>query len=100
MPLTDGVMRLRYREGVATPAEPVEPGRVYEIAIDLWATAVTFLPGHRVRLDVTSSNFPRWERNPNTGEDPSVATTWRAARQTVLHDAEHASRALLPVLPE
>lgn len=100
MPLTDGVTRLRYREGVATPAGPAEPGRVYEIAIDLWATAVTFLPGHRVRLDVTSSNFPRWERNPNTGEDPSVATTWRAARQTVLHDAEHASRALLPVLPE
>ena len=100
MTLTDGVTRLRYREGVATPAGPVEPGRVNEIAIDLWATAVTFLPGHRVRLDVTSSNFPRWERNPNTGEDPSVATTWRAARQTVLHDAEHPSRVLLPVLPE
>ena len=100
MTLTDGVTRLRYREGVAAPAGPVEPGRVYEITIDLWATAVTFLPGHRMRLDVTSSNFPRWERNPNTGEDPSLATTWRAVRQTVLHDAEHPSHVMLPVIPE
>jgi putative CocE/NonD family hydrolase len=100
MTLTDGVARLRYREGVATPAGPVEPGRVYEITIDLWATAVTFLSGHRVRLDVTSSNFPRWERNPNTGEDAAQATAWRAARQTLLHDAGHPSRVTLPVLPE
>lgn len=100
MTLTDGVTRLRYRDGVVTPAGPVEPGRVYEITIDLWATAVTFLLGHRVRLDVTSSNFPRWERNPNTGEDPAQATAWRAARQMVLHDAEHQSRVTLPVLPE
>lgn len=100
MTLTDGVTRLRYRDGVATPAEPVESGRVYEISVDLWATAVTFLPGHRVRLDVMSSNFPRWERNPNTGEDPSQATRWRVARQTVLHDAEHPSHVALPVLIE
>lgn len=100
MTLTDGVTRLRYREGVATPAGLVEPGRIYEITIDLWATAVTFLPGHRVRLDVTSSNFPRWERNPNTGEDAAQATAWRPARQTILHDAEHPSRVTLPVLPE
>ena len=100
MTLTDGVTRLRYREGVAASAELVEPGRVYEITIDLWATAVTFQPGHQVRLDVTSSNFPRWERNPNTGEDAAVATEWRVARQTVLHDADHPSRVTLPVLPE
>ncbi|HET8907258.1 MAG TPA: CocE/NonD family hydrolase [Ktedonobacterales bacterium] len=100
MSLTDGVTRLRYRTGMASPAGLVEAGRVYEISIDLWATAVTFLPGHQIRLEVTSSNFPRWERNPNTGEDASTATTWRAARQTVLHDAEHPSHVTLPVLSE
>ncbi len=100
MTLTDGVTRLRYRDGLASPTGLVESGRVYEISVDLWATAITFLPGHRLRLDVTSSNFPRWERNPNTGEDPATATTWRVARQTVLHDVEHPSHILLPTLPE
>jgi putative CocE/NonD family hydrolase len=100
MTLTDGVTRLRYRDGVGSPAGLVESGRVYEISVDLWATAITFLPGHRIRLDVTSSNFPRWERNPNTGEDPATATTWRVARQTVMHDAEHPSHIVLPVLPD
>ncbi|HEU5349641.1 MAG TPA: CocE/NonD family hydrolase, partial [Ktedonobacterales bacterium] len=100
MTLTDGVTRLRYRNGLAAPAGLVEAGRVYEISVDLWATAVTFLPGHRVRVDVTSSNFPRWERNPNTGEDPAQATIWRAAQQTVLHDAGHPSHVSLPVLAE
>ncbi|MGE5333096.1 MAG: CocE/NonD family hydrolase [Nitrososphaerota archaeon] len=98
MTLTDGVTRLRYREGLGAPAEPVVPGSVYEISVDLWATAVTFQPGHRIRLDVTSSNFPRWERNPNTGEDPARATTGRTARQAVWHDARHASCVTLPVL--
>lgn len=100
MTLTDGVTRLRYRNGIATPAAPAEAGSVYEISIDLWATAVTFLPGHRIRLQVTSSNFPRWERNPNTGEDPATSTAWRVAHQSVLHDSEHPSHVMLPVLPE
>lgn len=100
MTLTDGITRLRYRDGVESPSGPVEPERIYKISVDLWATAITFLPGHQVRVDVTSSNFPRWERNPNTGEDPSLATTWRVARQTVLHDADHPSAIVLPVLPE
>ena len=100
MTLTDGVTRLRYRDGLATPAGLVEAGHVYAISVDLWATAVTFMPGHRLRLDVTSSNFPRWERNPNTGDDPSQSTTWRVARQTLLHDAAHPSCVVLPILPE
>lgn len=100
MTLTDGVTRLRYRDGIEMPSGLVEAGRVYEISVDLWATAATFLPGHRVRVDVTSSSFPRWERNPNTGEDPAQATSWRTARQTVLHDAEYPSGLVLPVLPE
>jgi uncharacterized protein len=98
--LSDGVTRMRYRAGVESPSGPTESGRVYEISVDLWSTAVTLLPGHRVRLDVTSSNFPRWERNPNTGEDASLATTWRIAHQTLLHDSEHPSYVSLPVLPE
>lgn len=100
MNLTDGVARLRYRNGFTTPVGPAEPGQIYELTIDLWATAITFLTGHRIRLDVTSSNFPRWERNPNTGEDPARATSWRVARQTVLHDDQHRSYVALPVLVE
>ncbi|HEY7339880.1 MAG TPA: CocE/NonD family hydrolase [Ktedonobacterales bacterium] len=100
MTLTDGVTRLRYRDGVEQPAGLVESDRIYEISVDLWATAITFLPGHRIRLDVTSSNFPRWERNPNTGEDAATATTWRLARQSVLHDGEHPSHIVLPILAE
>ena len=95
-PLTDGVTRMRYREGIHEHMPPLVPGQVYEITIDLWATANIFLPGHRLRLDVTSSNFPRWERNLNTGGPTGVETEMRVARQTILHDDEHRSYIRLP----
>ena len=91
IPLTDGVTRMRYREGVETSATPLDPNQVYQIITDLWSTANTFLPGHRIRLDVTSSSFPRWERNLNTGASNATTSEWRIARQTVLHGATHAS---------
>ena len=65
--LADGIIRARYRNG--DQAELLEPGQPYEFTINLWATANVFKAGHRIRLDVTSSNFPRWDRNPNTGDD-------------------------------
>ncbi len=98
IPLTDGVVRLSLREGIETRAE-VRPGSVYRVEIDLWSTANAFLPGHCIRLDVTSSNFPRWERNLNTGADSARSTEMRLAHQRVLHDADHPSHVTLYVLP-
>jgi putative CocE/NonD family hydrolase len=95
--LTDGVTRMRHRDGPGTPAEPMRVGQVYRIEVDLWATSVALLPGHRLRLHVTSSNFPRWERNLNTGGDSGTTTQMRVAQQGVLHDAAHPSHVVLPV---
>ncbi|MGH2497518.1 MAG: CocE/NonD family hydrolase [Ktedonobacteraceae bacterium] len=99
--LTDGIIRARYRNfqrGESLPSL-IEPGKAYEYEIDLWATSNVFKAGHRIRLDVTSSNFPRWDRNPNTGHDFGVDTETAVARQTILHDPEHASYVVLPVVP-
>src|SRR5581483_2824699 len=64
--LTDGILRARYRDSLEHPTL-LEPGAVYEIRIDMWATANLFAAGHRIRLEVSSSNFPRFDRNTNTG---------------------------------
>jgi putative CocE/NonD family hydrolase len=95
--LADGIIRARYRDG-DTP-ELLQPGRAYEFTIDLWSTANVFKPGHRIRLDVASASFPRWDRNPNTGAPFGVDAELRPARQTILHDGEHPSHVLLPVIP-
>jgi putative CocE/NonD family hydrolase len=71
--LTDGIVRARYRNST-TKAEPIEPGKVYEYDIDLWATSNLFKAGHRIRLAISSSNFPRFDRNLNTGE-PALGAT-------------------------
>ena len=100
IPLTDGVTRMRYRNGVDAVAEPLSADQTYQISIDLWATAIMVLPGHRIRLDVASSNFPRWERNLNTGASSAATTEMRPARQRILHDADHPSFVALSVMPE
>lgn len=96
--LTDGIVRARYRTAT-TKAEPLEPGRVYEYTIDLWATGNLFKAGHRIRLAVSSSNFPRFNRNLNTGEQVLGATRSVNATQNIFHDAEHPSALVLPVIP-
>ncbi|GCE27364.1 X-Pro dipeptidyl-peptidase [Dictyobacter alpinus] len=98
--LTDGIIRARYRD-FSTGAEPslIEPGQPYEYVIDLWATSNVFKQGHRIRVDVTSSNFPRWDRNPNTGHDLGADSELVVAQQTILHDAEHPSFITLPIVP-
>jgi uncharacterized protein len=96
--LCDGIVRARYRESRTTP-KPLHPGEVTAFTIDLWATSHVFLPGHRLRLDVSSSNFPRFDRNLNTGEDQATGTRWQTARQTVFHDGRYPSHVLLPVIP-
>jgi putative CocE/NonD family hydrolase len=99
--LTDGIIRARYRHFARGDAPSlIEPEKAYEYEIDLWATSNVFRAGHRIRLDVTSSNFPRWDRNPNTGHEFGADTELAVAHQTILHDREHPSHAVLPVVPK
>jgi putative CocE/NonD family hydrolase len=76
-----------------------EPNRIDEVEIDLWSTSIVINAGNRLRVHVTSSNFPRWDRNLNTGEPSSEGTTIRVANQRILHDREHPSRIILPIIP-
>ena len=96
--LTDGILRGRYREGTGEEVL-LTPGETYEFTVDLWVTANVFRAGHRIRLEVSSSNFPRFDRNPNTGNAFGQDTQLRVARQTVFHDDARASHLLLPVIP-
>lgn len=77
-----------------------EPARVEEVEIDLWSTSIVVPAGHRLRVQVTSSNFPRWDRNLNTGEPETEATTIRVAQQRIFHDSDRPSRLILPVIPD
>ncbi len=95
--LTDGIIRARYRDGLVESL--LQPGTPYRFSIDLWATSNLFKVGHRIRLQVTSSSFPRWDRNPNTGHPFGQDAELRTAEQTILHDREHPSRVVLPVVP-
>jgi len=97
--LCDGILRARYRTSSALP-ELLEPGRPYALSIDLLVTSNLFQPGHQIRLEISSSNFPRFDRNPNTGEPAGTASALRPAVQTVYHDLEHPTHILLPVIPK
>lgn len=96
--LAEGIVRARYRAGDER-TEPLEPGEVAEYRIRLYPTSNLFRRGHRIRVDVTSSSFPRFSRNLNTGEDVGTGTRIEVARQTVLHTAEYPSHVVLPVVP-
>ena len=95
--LTDGILRARYRDGRG-PARAVTPGEVIEYDIDMWATSNVFKVGHQVRLEISSSNFPRFDRNPNTGGDIATETEMTPALQTVFHDAERPSHITVSVI--
>jgi putative CocE/NonD family hydrolase len=95
--LTDGVVRGRYRDST-TSATPLEPGRILQAAIDLWATSNLFKAGHRIRVYVSSSNFPRFDRNRHQRADPRTTRSVKA-RQTIFADKEHPSALVLPVVP-
>lgn len=75
------------------------PGQVYEIAIEAFPTSNRFMPGHRIRIDIASSNFPHFDVNPNTGEPEARATGMRVARNRVYLDRARPSHAILPVIP-
>ena len=96
--LTDGIIRARYRNSMSHP-EPVEPGTPVCYTIDLWATSNVFKAGHRIRLEISSSNFPRFDRNTNTGNLIAADSELKPALQTVLHAGQHASYVTLPIVP-
>jgi putative CocE/NonD family hydrolase len=77
----------------------MEPGTVYEFDIDMWNTSQVFKKGHVIRLEVSSSAFPKFERNLNTGEDIATGTRMEQAENRVFHDLQRPSRLVLPVIP-
>ncbi len=97
--LTDGMVRARYRNGGDKPSL-IEPGKIYGFDVDLWNTCQEFGKGHRVRVEVASSAFPKYDRNQNTGEELGKTANIKVAEQTIYHDAENPSYITLPIVPE
>jgi putative CocE/NonD family hydrolase len=96
--LADGIVRARYRGGRPT-ASLITPGVVYELTIRPFATANVFKKGHRIRVDIAGSNFPRFDVNPNTGERLGSERRTMVAANAILHDARHPSHIVLPIVP-
>jgi putative CocE/NonD family hydrolase len=96
--LADGVIRARYRDSSSDPTL-LQPGRPYRYTIDLWATSNVFLPGHRIRVEISSTNFPRFDRNPNTGAAFGADAALVKAQQTVFHRSDMSSSIVLPLIP-
>lgn len=96
--LTEGILRMRYRDSQSKP-ELLNPGQIYKIKIDMIATSNVFLTGHKLRLEISSSNFPRFDRNLNSGEAQAHATRIINAENIIYHDKEHPSALVLPVVP-
>jgi uncharacterized protein len=98
--LTEGILRARYRESTTGAPKFITPGQPLEYKIDMWSTSNVFLKGHIIRLEVSSSNFPRFDRNLNTGKDASTDATMLKATNIIFHDNAHPSALVLPVVPQ
>ncbi len=96
--VTEGIVRARYRDSQEQPAL-MNPDQVYKFTVDLWATSNVFRKGHVVRLEISSSNFPRFDTNLNTGEEARLAQRSVAATNTIYHAAQHPSALVLAVVP-
>jgi uncharacterized protein len=97
--LTEGILRASFRASTTGEPAPITPGKVYEYKIDLWSTSNVFLKGHRIRLEVSSSNFPRFDRNLNTGKSGAQDVHFVKATNTILLGGAHSSALILPVVP-
>lgn len=95
--ICEGIIRADHRNPEAPPSN-IEPGKIYEYTIELWATSNVFLKGHRMRVEISSSNFPRFDRNLNTGLNFASDTTWTTAQQTLYHGPDYPSCIILPVI--
>jgi putative CocE/NonD family hydrolase len=96
-PMAEGMLRARFHAGL-DKVSLLEPGKAYEFTVDMVGTAVVFQPGHRVRVDITSSNFPQFDRNPNTGDPLGKSDKTRVATQTIYHSTARPSAIVLPVV--
>ena len=96
--LTDGIIRTKFRDSWENP-ELMEPGKAYPLILQLPPTSNLFVTGHRIRLDLSSSNFPRFDVNPDTGENPASARGKLPAWNTIFHNATRPSHMLLPLVP-
>jgi putative CocE/NonD family hydrolase len=94
----DSILRARYRKSLDRP-EPLLPGQAEQLTIRLYPTSNVFKKGHRIRIDVSSSNYPRFDVNPNTGDAPSTHRLMVTADNTIYHDRDHPSRVELPIIP-
>jgi uncharacterized protein len=97
--LTEGILRAGYRDSTLGLPAPVSPGSDYEYKIDLWSTSNVFLKGHRIRLEISSSNFPRFDRNLNTGKTAADSAEFVKATNIIEHSRMHPSVLILPILP-
>src|SRR6202011_2381888 len=95
--IADSIVRARYHNGLGK-AELLQPGRPDEFTIEMYPTSLVFKRGHRIRLDISSSNFPRFDVNPNTGEPLNDNRRWRIAENSVYFDPRHPSHILLPII--
>jgi len=96
--LANGIQRASFRASLTTPT-PIKPGQAYPYKINVWPTANLFAKGHRIRLEISSSDYPQFAPNPNTGEPFGTSAKTQPATQTILHDYAHASAIILPVIP-
>ena len=97
--LTEGIIRARFRESIWEAPKSLVPGEIYEYTIEALPTSNVFLKGHSIRVHITSSNFPLYDRNPNTGHEQGVDAEMQIAEQTIYHSEKHPSHVILPVIP-
>jgi hypothetical protein len=97
--LIDGMVRARFRDGMDKPSL-IEPGKIYAYSLDLWNTCQTFKKGHKIRIQIASSAFPKYDRNPQTGEDLGKTIKLQTAEQKIYHDKAHPSHVILPLVPK
>ncbi len=95
--IQEGILRASFRDKDAEPS-PIEPGEIYTFTIDLWATSYTLPAGHKLRVEISSSNFPRFARNLNNGETFGISDQIKIAEQTIYHSSNYPSRLVLPVM--
>jgi putative CocE/NonD family hydrolase len=96
--IVDGIIRARYRDSMTDPTL-IGPGKIYEYTIDLLSTSNVFKAGHRIRVDISSSNFPKFDRNPNTGHKFGEDAEIKIANNTIYHNATYPSHIVLPIIP-
>ena len=96
--ICEGIRGVTFRESLESPTL-IEPGKVYEYTISLWETSQVFEAGHRIRLEISSSNFPRYARNQNTGHAFGMSAEIKKATQTIYHGSQYPSHLILPVIP-